>query len=384
MSDDFMNESFELEGLSPDTIALSSEQVDHALELSQRSPDPNNRWQVYLTALALSGFEQWLHQRDGKLQAQRSHCTILAPQFADATTAACNLQIGEFRLCIIGTESLFDDSVAIPQAAIDSPDSIAHFYVPVEVYEEQAQVLIRGFLRYDQLQQHRATPLELAQDGTYLLPLDWFEPDLNRLLLNLSCLEPSAIVLPDRRNVTSAQLHQILVQPVIKMGRWLRQRWDEAAQDLSWMTLPSIEFAGEMRETAKTEMRSPIEGFSTILTTLARMGRTIPANAQGIYRDWLFANYPLRLYVATAAMVEESQSAEWSLLLILTTQDQSSLPAGIRLQVSDGHALIGEQVLTGATTADYLHLTAIGRLDEQFIVTIALADQTITLPPFGF
>ncbi len=111
---------------------------------------------------------------------------------------------------------------------------------------------------------------------------------------------------------------------------------------------------------------------------------------QGMYRDWQFANYPLRLYVATAPIIGESQTAdnqitEWSLLLILTTQQQVPLPSGIRLQVSDGYALIGEQVLNDATTADYLYLTAIGMLEEQFIVTIALADGTaITLPPFHY
>ncbi len=383
MSDDFMNEieSLEWEWLSPDAITLDSEQMDDASKLSQRSPDPNNRWQVYLTALALSGFEKWLHQRGSDLHPQRTHCTILAPQFADATTAACNLQIGDFRLCIVGTESLFNGSVAIPQAAIDSPDAIAHFYVPVEVSEEQSQVLIRGFLRYDQL---RHTTLELAPDATYRLPIDWFEPDLNQLLLYLSCLEPSAITLPSLDRATAIQLHQILVQPALQVGRWFRQRWNEVAQELSWMVLPPDELAGAMRE-AQGAVRSPAESLATILTTLERMGRSVSLNAQGIYRDWFFASYPLRLYVATAARVGESQSSEWSLLLVLTTQDQSNLPTGIRLQVSDGNALIGEQVLTDFTTAGYLHLTAIGNLDEQFVVTIALSDGTsLTLPPFSY
>lgn len=383
MNDFITADSLEFEWLSPDAITLDAERVNHALELSQRSPNQENCWQIYLTALALVGFEQWIQQRDSDLFLQTNHCTILSLPFADATTAACNLQINGFRLCIVGTESLFDGTIAIPQAAIDSPDAVAHFYVPVEVYEEQGQILIRGFLRYDQLRQHQTTPLELAQDGTYRLPLDWFESDLNRLLLHLSCLEPSAIPLPTPLNAAAAQLDQILVQPAVKLRRWLRQQWDEATQG-SWMLLPPIELAGAMREAAGTAKLSPANAFATILSALERSGRTVPTNAQGIYRDWVMANYPLRLYVATAAITAE-QASEWSLLLILTTQDQSNLPSGICLQVSDGSALIGEQVLTNSTTADYLHLTAIGGLEEQFVVTIALADGTsLTLPPFGY
>ncbi len=251
MSDEFMYtvdalpfEAFsDLEPLPPDAIALRPEQIDDALALSQRSLQTENQWQIYLTALALNGFEQWLRDRASDLIAQRTQCSILSPAVTDATTAACNLQVNGFRLCIIGSESVFDGSIAIPAAAIDSPDCVAHFYVPVEVYEEQAHVRLCGFLRYDQLQQQRATALELAEDGTYRLPLGWFEPDLNRLLLHLSCLEPSAIALPAitptrlPRTATPILWQQILVQPALDVGRWLRQQWDEA-METSW-SLPT-------------------------------------------------------------------------------------------------------------------------------------------------
>jgi hypothetical protein len=380
----------EFEPLAPDAIALSSEAMDHALALSQRSPQTENQWQIYLTALALNGFEQWLGDRASELTAERSRCTIMSPPVADATTAACNLQVNGFRLCIIGTESIFDGTIAIPAVALDDPDCMAHFYVPIEVQEEQAHVLMRGFLRYDQLEQHQATSLQLVEDGTYHLPLAWFETDVNRLLLHLSCLEPAAITLPVtapthlNRSATSVPLRQLLVQPAIGVGRWLRQQWEEATQDLSGFLTP-LELAGAMRGGQETGVRSPATDFDTILTTLKRAGRTIPANIQGMYRDWAFANYPLRLYVATASIVVENQTAEWSILIILTRQDRLNLPSGICLQVSDGHSVIGEQVLTDASTADYLYLTAIGTLEEQFIVTIALADGTaITLPPFSY
>lgn len=380
----------EFEPLAPDAIVLSPEAMDRALALAQRSPQTENQWQIYLTALALNGFEQWLSDRASDLSAERSHCTILSPLFMDATTAACNLQVNGYRLCIIGMESVFDETISIPSAAIDSPDCAAHFYVPIEVYEEQMYIRPRGFLRYDQLRQHQSPPLDLSPVGTYRLPLDWFESDLNRLLLFLNCLEPSAIALPSlapsrqSQVATPARLHQILVQSAIYLRQWFRQRWSEVTQELSWTVLTPLEPAGAMRG-EDTGMRSPDTAFTTILTSLERSGRAVPRNIQGMYRDWTFANYPLRLYVATAPVNAQDKPPEWSLLTILTMQNQANLPSGIRVQVSVGQTLVGEQVLSDSTPANYLYLTAIGTLEEQLTITISLADGTsLTLPPFSY
>jgi len=379
------------EPLAPDAIALSPEAMNRSLALAQRSPQTDNQWQIYLTALALNGFEQWLRDRASDLTIQQTYCTILSSPVADATTAACNLQVNGFQLCLMGTESIFDGNIAIPAAALDSPDCIAHFYVPIEVQEEQGTVFIRGFLRYDQWQHHQASAAQQSVDGTYRLPMAWFEPDINRLLLHLSCLDQAAIALPAApvppKAAMSAPLRQLLAQPAIGVGRWLRQQWEAVAEDLNGLLTP-VEATGAMRGGQEARVRSPNADFATLIKTLERSGRSIPSNLQGMYRDWIFANHPLRLYVATAPMMEPqtvpNQPTEWSLLIILTTQHHMTLPVGIRLQVSDGQTLLGEQILTDATS-NYLYLTAIGTVEEQFIVTIALADGTaLTLPPFRY
>ncbi len=267
----------EFEPLAPDAIALNPEAIASALALSQRSPQAENQWQIYLTALALNGFEQWLGDRASELAFHRTHCTILSSPATDTTTAACNLQVNGFRLCIFGTERIFDGDVTIPQAALDSPDCVAHFYVPIEVSEEQAHILIRGFLRYDQWQQHQTHSPQRSVDGIYHLPMAWFEPDINRLLLHLSCLEPAAIALrhtaptPLNRAATSAPLRQLLVQPAVGVGRWLQQQWEDVTQDLSGFLTP-LELAGAMRGGQETGVRSPNTDFATLLTTLERTG----------------------------------------------------------------------------------------------------------------
>ena len=375
-------------------IVLSSTQLDQALELSDRVVDDNQRWQVYLNALALVGFEEWLQQRTTDVAVNRKHSTILQPQTMNGTAAVCNLEANGFRISLLGTESLLEGTLSIPRSVIDMPEFIAHFYVAAEIYEEQGQVILRGFLRYDQLINHQQTaPLPIGSNDTYQLPLEWFEPDLDRLLLHLSCLEPGAIVLPTPASASvppsalaSRPLHQVLVQSVVNAGLWLQQQWNEMTEELAWTLLPPFESANAMRSGASgmRSLQTPLEEFNQILTTLQRGGMSIPLDAQAAYRDFEMAGIPLRLYGVTAALVGENQAPEWSLLLVLKTQNETALPDGMGLRVRDLINLVDEQTQDQQSQADYLFTRVIGTLEEQFLVTIALNNQTLTLPPFAF
>jgi hypothetical protein len=378
----------ELEILPLEAISLTPEQMERAAELSDRATHPHQRWQVYLNSLALIGFEAWLEQRTTDLTLNSHSCTILEPELMDAAIAVCNLYANGFKLCLIGTGSLLENELAIPKAAIDDTDLKAHFYVPIEVNEEQGQVLITGFLRSDQLNQHQQiTPLIVGEDDTYRLPLQWFEPDANQLLLYLSCLEPAAIPLSTSATQNASilnPLHQILVEPLVNAGVWLQQQWDELAQDVGWILLPPVELASEMRSSIRQlGERSPVEEFNTILTSLERGGMSIPVEARGAYRELNLGGTVLRLYAVTAA-ITETQSPEWSLLLILKTSEGFDLPAQIQLQVSDLNQSVITQVSKQQTDADYLYTRVIGNVDEQFLVTLFLEGESLTLSPFAF
>jgi hypothetical protein len=54
------------------------------------------------------------------------------------------------------------------------------------------------------------------------------------------------------------------------------------------------------------------------------------------------------------------------------------------LRVRDLINLVDEQTQDQQSQADYLFTRVIGTLEEQFLVTIALNNQTLTLPPFAF
>ena len=57
----------DFESFSETGIELSPEQIDRAVELSDRIPNSERQWQTYLNALALFGFETWLQSRDRSL-----------------------------------------------------------------------------------------------------------------------------------------------------------------------------------------------------------------------------------------------------------------------------------------------------------------------------
>jgi hypothetical protein len=187
----------DFEDLPVEAIALEPDRIDRAAQLSSQIANEDRQWQTYLNGLALFGFEQWLSERAADLPVNRERCTLLQPWGANAIPAVCNLEVGEFRLCLLATGTLRDEAIAFPKAAIDLPEYAAHFYGVLAVEEESEQATILGFMRYDQLVNRlQSANLQAEPDWTYELPLAWFEGDRDRLLLYLRCLEPTAISLP--------------------------------------------------------------------------------------------------------------------------------------------------------------------------------------------
>lgn len=187
----------DFEALPVEAIAIDPDRIDTAVQLSSRIPNEARQWQTYLNALALFGFEQWLSERTAEIAVNKENCSVLQPQYANAIDAVCNLKVGEFKLCLLTIGTVIDDIVNLPKVAIDIPEYTAHFYVVLEVQEEQEQATIRGFLRHEQLLElQQSVNLQADQNWIYELPLAWFDSDSNRLLLYLRCLEPAAIPLP--------------------------------------------------------------------------------------------------------------------------------------------------------------------------------------------
>lgn len=232
---------FDFEILPAEAIALEPDYIDQAVQLSSRIASEARQWQTYLNALALFGFEQWLSERAAEIPVNQEHCSVLQPQYANVIEAVCNLRVGEFKLCLLTTGTL-TDKVVIPRAAIDLPEYTAHFYVVLEVQEEQEQATIRGFLRRDQLVNLRqSVNLQAEQDWNYELPLTWFDSDSDHLLLYLRSLEPAAIPMPSQPTNRLAALSGMQAELAAKLPQlqsldrplWQVLTWEQAAAVLT-------------------------------------------------------------------------------------------------------------------------------------------------------
>ncbi|MEB3355617.1 MAG: DUF1822 family protein, partial [Synechococcales bacterium] len=420
-----------------DSIDLSPEQVSQAMRTAQGIPTPDRQWSTYLQALALRGVEQWLSDRAPDLAYGDQQCSVNQPAYANLIDAACNLEIGGFRVCLVTVGSLTDEVVAVPKAVLDLPDFVAHLYVLVEVLEEQEQVQIQGYFRHDQWSQHRQDWATADPDAwAYNLPRHWFTQDADALLGDLRLLAPAAIALPTiapqpyapfaalkarlRQCLPSLEngaialedcltwaeaatllthpdlvqwLYQVqqsgqptefnplqslqsLRQRVINVGQWLRSQVDQVAEEMAWVLMPAPALE-PMRRTASDRLQS-------VTAELSRQGMPIPADTRIAYRDLRWGGVTLRLHALVWQLPDATPTPEWAMLVIVGALPGATPPAGLKLMVRDAATVLAEQELTQPDPDAYLYAQVIGAADEQFWVTIDLGNgAVVTLPPFA-
>ena len=339
------------EALTDEQIELSVEQMEEAARLSRSAANASQQWQLYLHALALSGFKQWIEEWTAELEIDDSRCSIAQPNHF---IAVHHLFVAQFHVCLIATPLLLDSTIHLPKALVDLPQFAPHLYVLIEVQEEQMQIRICGYLRRDRLfEQQRLQPLSTAPNETYAVPLDWFNLEPTALLLELSCLKPYPLDFLEQ-------------PPVINVCQWLSDRLDDIAVELGWMLMPSLASA--------SALRSAQEELSTL-------NIEIPLGARGAYQQVQLGAITLRVQAVTWVLSATIDTFEWALLI---TVSSDRLPLGTRLQIRDDMQLLFEQ------TVELAEATALfgqvgGDLRDQFWVTIDLPDgSAIDLPPFCF
>ena len=438
MTNYLTNSEFDFESLPIEAIGIAPVSINKAIEISHQIKNQERQWQTYLTVLALFAFRQWAEERAPEFYINQEKCSILHAEYANIIEAACNLKLGDFKICLLAIGSFTDEKISIPRAAIDLPEFTAHFYVVVEVAEEVEEATIIGFISYDQLiQQISAINFYQENDWTYRLPLAYFNSNSDDLLLYLRYLEPDAIALPsipvrpiDTLSIMQAQLSPLLpqlragsrelwelltwekateiltnppllnwlyqesirpyqesklTQRILNVGLWLRDEMDDLARELSWVLLPAFN-SEKLGVAGGMAMRSPIEELEAIVTQLERRGTAISAAARGACKTLNLASISLRLYALSWPMLSTENIPEWKLLLILGGSPSGTrLPEGTKMQVSDNMSVLVEQVLNQYTAEPYLYSLVAGTWDEQFTVTLALSNGAIlTLPPFAF
>ncbi len=337
--------------LAEDTIALESEQIQQAAELSSQIVNRAGQWQAYLNALALYGFEQWLRERAAELPIDLENCSVMQPAIANAIDKGVgNLQVGDFKLCLLATGSSIEDLVVLPRAVIDLPEYTAHFYVAIAIREELEQATIKGFITYDSLMaQLQSTNLAPEPDWTYQLPLAWFEPDVERLLLYLRCLETSAIELPaipNNRAIAVAEMQSAIVSVIPQLQSqnyylWQLFTWEQGAllltnsELLRWL----YRLQTEPELATERDKSSIVEQLSQLLTSFSQqvvnVGLWLQSELEGIAENitWTLLPAPALVPVAFRSVsdtVPQSPQAELETIIAELQATEVAVPAEAR------------------------------------------------------
>ncbi|NEO45568.1 MAG: DUF1822 family protein [Moorea sp. SIO4A3] len=434
--------STDLRLVQPECIWLESEQFEQAVQMSNQLISEARQWQTYLNGLALLSFTQWLQEKLANILIDDNCCSLRQPKYANVIEAVCNLIVGEFKLCLITSESLLYEVVTVPIAAIDLPDFAAHFYVVIEVQEEIKTAIIRGFIRYDELVYYRQFfNLHPEVDWKYSLPLSLFDPEPNHLIFYLRFLDSAAIDLP----VTSPNyLPRISLNPpdletletlldrlqYPEQTLWETLTWEQGLTILQspelldllyqWQLTPhrtkslSIRITevftiltqkaintqqwleGKLDElaqglglfipetiTGNSSVFRSLDKFDNVINELRYQGMEIPPEPGRSYQDIDLGEIALRLCAVTWPIDSPIPPPKWSFLLILGTQLGNPLPDGFKLQVSNLRSIIHDPV--SGLDDPFLFARVEGRSDEKFVVTIIPPDSSPqTLSSYAF
>jgi hypothetical protein len=271
--------------LLPETIWLEPEHFEQARAISNNSINSNSasseshQWQAYLNALAQQGLEQWLRERmlEQVCYKEIIPTTYQSPehqgpehqspehqspehqspehQSSEQFAAVSFVQVDEFRLCLIAVEHLLDEVVELPQFTLGQ----AHFYVVLEISEEQEQVTLRGFLSYKQLVNHCSRVHLRSPSDLYQLPLSLFDIELNHLLFYCRFLEPIALPLPAAQAEPIGDIiFESLKTASVKLSQWLQGVFDEEWQAIDALFDPGTSLALSTRHLLERQKRGKL------------------------------------------------------------------------------------------------------------------------------
>lgn len=413
--------------LQPESVYLDDDDIRQASSNSLRVADASQQWNTYLNGLAVLGLQQWLRGRLPDVIVDLRNSTLFQPGYSSFFDGVCNVQIGAFKVCVIAVEHVIDGIVAIPQAAVEMPALIPHFYILVEVLEELEELVIRGTLRHDYLSEYRNfSNFQPDQDWVYRVPLPYFERQPDRIAFYAQYLNPAHFSLSSQVQVTepsvNVQLESIIdrlqldiplwqqltweqatailnspnllthlhrhqtqnleragseqvlqdmaddiSQMVVNVAQWLEAELDSLSQSLGFMTIDQFQPAMAMRS-----LRSPYR-FDTAIETLRNGGLPIPETVRPIYRNIKLANLELCVCLipflrANTLEQTASDASDWSLLVIVGSRTEQVLPVGLQLQISNPITVLEAHTLEFEDT--FLYSLVDASLDDRLQVTL--------------
>jgi Protein of unknown function (DUF1822) len=254
-----LNSTQDFRLLLPEIVPLEAEHFALAFSTSSLNNDVDNAWQTYLNTLALLAFEAWLASEIDDIGAVKSHKKQVIHRDMKQIAIAGSLKLGDYNFCAIATEHLLNELVNIPQEVIEQPQLIPHFYVLLEVLEEEEEVVIRGFLPYNQLIQIQNNLQLPVHDGAYQIPFSYFDIEPNHILAYYLHTQPSEFTVP----IVDRQANQVnpvsqIGENLTKLSQWLQGVLDEAWQTIDSLANPELALALSSRNTNQDTKKAKI------------------------------------------------------------------------------------------------------------------------------
>ncbi len=423
--------------LAPDSIVLTPEQIDWAIELSHHAASEAEQWQTYLNGLALQGLQEWLQKRSPELAlisdwlsesipaqlnlTQTSPAQLNSTQpnpsrpvaAASVAQSVCQVQVGSSALYLLTTDGLGDAWVTVPPPQLTSTQNPAEqnpveqnlvepaqpdFYVLVEILEELAEVRVQGYLSRASLQAQITEFQHFNPEAAQPANAQLQEPaEPIELPLQAFSLDPDALLLHLR---TGFQLDSALVQSPVQAasGEPVANPALVTSSVTSSLSSPPLINVGlwlnnQLDAVAKAlawvlippaavELSGALRGQSDrgdlnlVIRNLRRdRALVIPADARAACHDVTLEGLAARLYILIWVAADQ---AEWSMLLILGAQPGFPLPTGLRLQVAAAGQVLSDERLE---QEPYLYVQVVGDWNEQFQVTLVAPNgRTLALP----
>jgi hypothetical protein len=252
--------------LLAETVCLEADHFALALSTSSlETANAENAWQVYLNTLALLALEAWLDDRLALTDGDR---ILIERDMSKIAIAGC-LKLGDYRFCAIAIEDLLNEIVNIPQGVIE-PELTPHFYVLLEVLEEEEEVVIKGFLPHNvliEVQNDLQLPLH---NGCHQIPLSYFDIEPNHILVYYRYIQASEFTVPIATAIVDSQNQVNLVNEIsvatakllststTKLSQWLLGVINEGWQTIDSLVNPELSLAFSTRNINRDTKRVKI------------------------------------------------------------------------------------------------------------------------------
>jgi hypothetical protein len=173
-----------------------------------------------------------------------------------------------------------------------------------------------------------------------------------------------------------SELLQLLTQPAIELGTWLKNQLDDVSQSVAWQPLSIPVMRGSSLTVSPSI--SPVVELEDILSQLYSQYQIQVPTAAACRRESL--SNDIQLYAIT--WLQSPQ--EWALLLIATTSAAVTSSPTMQWRISDEKQVLIERKLKPELGQTYLFTQIVGEIGEKFLMNLTIDENSQVTRVFKF